>query len=130
MVPAVGHRSRDHAPPLEERSGRKRRGVLAVAAVVLTITWGGILGRRRAWIWILVSAPVGTAVLAGWYVASWLTSTDQSSDAEAGAGVVIPFIPTLIVVGLVLTIGGGIGTLWRVRGRDATMPVPTSRRPA
>jgi hypothetical protein len=84
-------------------------GALAIVSIVLTLTWGAGLGYRGSWRWVLISAVAGTAVLWFWYLASWLASSDPNSDIEASAGLVILALPTLLALGLVLGVGGGIG---------------------
>ena len=88
---------------------------LGALAVLACICWGLVLGLLRRWRWILVSAAAGTAVLLGWYVAVMLSTNlnDPLVDNEAGAGIAIFSVPTLVSVGLLLSVGGGLGSTYR-----------------
>jgi len=88
---------------------------LAALAVLACICWGLVLALLRRWRWILVSAAAGTAVLLAWYGTVMLSTdlNDPLVDNEAGAGIAILSVPTLVSVGLLLSVGGGLGSTYR-----------------
>jgi hypothetical protein len=89
--------------------------LLGALAVLVSICWGLVLALLRRWRWILVSAAAGTAVLLGWYVTVMISTNinDPQVDNEAGAGIAILSVPTLVSVGLLLSVGGGLGSTYR-----------------
>jgi hypothetical protein len=103
---------------------------LVAAALGWTVLWGALLGHRRAWPVLLLSAPVSTALLMACYVAAMLISppadtqggASPDNDNAAGVGLVVFAIPTLLGMGLLLALGAGLG--W------CTGHLRASRRPA
>jgi hypothetical protein len=94
--------------------------LLGALAVLASICWGLVLALLRRWRWILVSAAAGTAVLLGWYVTVMIPTNlnDPQVDNETGADVAILSVPTLVSVGLLLSVGGGLGSTYgRLRTR-------------
>jgi lysylphosphatidylglycerol synthetase-like protein (DUF2156 family) len=89
--------------------------LLGAIAVIASICWGLVLALLRRWRWILVSAAAGTAVLLGWYVTVMISTNinDPQVDNEAGADIAILSVPTLVSVGLLLSVGGGLGSTYR-----------------
>jgi hypothetical protein len=89
--------------------------VLIALAVLASVGWGFVLALLQRWRWILVSAPVGTVVLLVCYViARFATNpTDPQVASAAGATLAIFWVPILVLVGLLLAVGGGLGSAYR-----------------
>lgn len=88
--------------------------------MVASVAWGALLGYRKMWLHLLISALCGTGVLLfGCAVVMIATASpdDTTVDNAAGAGVAIFSVPTLITVGALLFLGGGLGALVRRRMR-------------
>jgi hypothetical protein len=102
---------RDHTP------GWDVLGVLFVAALLLpipsTLAWGAHLGRASRWVIAAVSVPVGAVALGCAYVLAFILGPDSNADQEAGAGVVLLGIPSLLGLGVLVAAGAGIGVAWR-----------------
>ena len=87
------------------------------AALSWTVLWGALLGYRRAWPVVLVSAPVGTALLMACYVVAMLASPPASTqgaaspdnDNAAGAGLVLLTVPAFLIMASLLGVGAGAG---------------------
>jgi hypothetical protein len=90
---------------------------LAVLAVLTTVAWGFVVGRRRAVRWLWWAAAVGTAALLFWYGVAMLASapTSEGSDPDlgAGAGMAILTVPTALITAALLWLGAGLGALSR-----------------
>jgi hypothetical protein len=93
--------------------------ILIGAAVVATLAWGLVLGRRNAWLLIVLSIPSGAAVLMFWYVFAMAGSDDPGADNAAAIGLFLIAIPALLVVALLLSVGGACGALLRRRNLTA-----------
>jgi hypothetical protein len=102
-----------------DRYGRTVGTTLLAVAAVATIGFGVVLGRNRPWIDVVVSAALGTGVLAVVYVVAMLAQPDDggSSDNAAAVGLVILAPPALAVIALLLATGAlvGRGLRWRRR---------------
>jgi hypothetical protein len=102
---------------------------LAAVAVLATVGWGFLVGRRRASRWLWKAAAVGTAALMFSYAVAMLAApasadstttsaaaeaaADSTQDIAAGAGVVILIVPTAVIVLALLWFGAGLGALSR-----------------
>jgi hypothetical protein len=89
--------------------------ILIGAAVVATVGWGLVLGRNRARQLIVLSVPAGTAVLTFCYIIAMVTSNDPGADTAAAIGLSLIWIPALLVIALLLSVGGVCGALLRRR---------------
>lgn len=91
---------------------------LAAIAVLATVAWGFLVGRRRATAWLWPAAAAGTAVQMFTYVTAMLAAPqsprDANNDTAAGAGLVFLTIPTGILILVLLWLGAGIGALSRI----------------
>jgi hypothetical protein len=88
--------------------------IAAGVAVLASLAWGYVLGFRRMWAHLGISALAGTGLLMLGYVVAMVTTAspqDDSADNAAGVGLVILSVPTLVVIGTLLAAGGGLGTL-------------------
>ncbi len=104
----------------EQRGDLEIMAGLAGFAVLATIVWGALVGRRREHYWLWPAGAVGTGLLIGGYVIAMLASpTDGAADNDnaAGAGVAIIILPTAAVVLVLLWLGAGIGLRSRLIGR-------------
>lgn len=92
-------------------------GALLGVGLVSTVVLGFILGRRGLWKHMAAAAAIGTAVLMLCYVMGTvaMAEPDGSGSNVAAVGFVVLSIPTLLVIGGLLFIGGGIGWLFRRR---------------
>jgi len=90
---------------------------LAVFAVVATVVWGAMVGRRHEYRWLWLAGAVGTGVLMLGYVLAMLAAPmngTADNDNAAGAGVAILILPTAAAVLSLLWFGAGIGLLSRL----------------
>lgn len=91
---------------------------LAAVAVLATLAWGYLVGRRRATVWLWPAAAAGTAVQLFTYVTAMLAGPqspgDANNDTAAGAGFVILAVPTAMLTLALLWLGAGIGMLSRI----------------
>jgi hypothetical protein len=107
----------------QQRSGLEIMAGLAAFAVLTTIVWGALVGRRREHYWLWLAGAAGTGVLMlGYAMAMVGAPTDGAADNDnaAGAGVAIFILPTAAIVLGLLWLGAGIGLLSRliVRSRS------------
>lgn len=100
---------------------------LAAVAVLATLAWGYLVGRRRATVWLWPAAAAGTAVELFSYATAMLavpqSPGDANNDNAAGAGLAILAVPTALLILALLWLGAGIGALSRVVRK------PTRRSP-
>jgi hypothetical protein len=85
-------------------------------AVVATVGWGIMVGRRGESHWLWPAGGIGTALLLFGYAIAMIAAPATGggdNDNAAGAGIVILAIPTAAIVFALLWLGAGIGVLWR-----------------
>jgi hypothetical protein len=91
--------------------------VFGSLAVLATLAWGCLVGRRAATGWLWQAAAIGTGVQVLFYVTAMLaaptTTNGQDNDTAAGAGIVIIALPTAATILLLLWTGAAVGALSR-----------------
>jgi drug/metabolite transporter superfamily protein YnfA len=90
--------------------------VFGALAVLATLAWGCLVGRRAATRWLWQAAAIGTSVQLFFYVAAMLaapTSNGNDNDTAAAAAIVIIALPTAATVLLLLWTGAAVGALSR-----------------
>lgn len=121
-------------------SGPALTGLLVIAGLVVVAlpVRGYLLGRRREWLRLAVSALYVWLLLMVGYGAAMLTSPasgGSDDDTAAAAGLAILGVPSFFVVAALIAIGAGAAALtaWftrRMRGRQpgrASADVPRAR---
>jgi hypothetical protein len=101
---------------------------LAGVAVLATVGWGFLVGRRRASRWLWQAGGLGTAALMFSYVVAMVAApasddpAESTPDTAAGAGVAVLTVPTAVIILALLWFGAGLGALSRriSHGRQPT----------
>jgi drug/metabolite transporter superfamily protein YnfA len=90
--------------------------VLGGLAVLATLAWGCLVGRRAATRWLWHAAAIGTGVQLFFYTTAMLaapTTNGSDNDNAAGAGIVILALPAAAIILLLLWTGAAVGVLSR-----------------
>lgn len=85
--------------------------------IVSVLLFGYYLGSRQHIKDVLVASFIGTGVLAVCYDLLMVTQNpnDPNSDIEAGAGLAMFFLPTVVAIGILLLTGFGIARVLTVK---------------